>query len=57
MEAEQVEAAAEEVVEQVELADDIQQVEQFGGGTEKDEIVAATVAADKPIETERAPVC
>jgi len=47
VDAEQMVAAAEEVVEQVELADDVQQVEQLGAGVEHDEIVAASIAADE----------
>ena len=47
---EQVIAAAEEVVEQVELADNVQQVEQFGGGVEEDEIVAASIAENEVVK-------
>ena len=43
----QVVAAAEEVIKQVELADDVEQVEQLGGGVEHDEVVASTIAAQQ----------
>lgn len=49
----QIIAAAEKVVQQVELADDVQQVKQFGGGVEKDEIVAASITADEVMQTDR----
>jgi len=50
VDAEQVVAAAEEVIEQVELTDDVQQVQQLGAGVQEDEIVAASIAANEVVQ-------
>jgi len=47
METEQAVAAAEELVQQVELGDDVQQVEYLGGSIEDDQVVASSIAADE----------
>lgn len=51
VDAEEMVAAAEEVIEQVELADDVEKVQQLGGGVEDDEIVATSIAADEAMQT------
>jgi len=43
----EVVAAAEELVEQVELGDEVDEVEQLGAGVQDDQVVAASVAANQ----------